>query len=104
MRLIDRLPEPWSPSQRGVIIVILAGLLIYGSIRLFFNRAYVSNPQPITPAHAADLADKFDPNAADAPTLAVLPLIGDKRAADIIAYRDRFTRDHPGELAFKNVE
>ena len=73
-------------------------------MRLAFNRAYVSDPQPATPLHADDLADRIDPNTADAATLSVLPLIGDKRAADIVAYRDRYTRDRPGELAFKSVE
>src|SRR5437764_158160 len=100
----DHVPEPWTPPQRGVILLILAGLLIYGSIRLLLNRAYVSNPQPLTPPRAADLADKIDPNTADAPTLSVLPLIGDKRAADIVAYRERYMREHPGEVAFKSVE
>ena len=100
----DHVPEPWTAPQRGVILIILAGLLIYGSIRLLLNRAYVSNPQPITPHRAADLADKIDPNTADAPTLSVLPLIGDKRAADIVAFRERYTREHPGEVAFKSLE
>jgi competence ComEA-like helix-hairpin-helix protein len=104
MGLIDRIPEPWTPSQRRVVIGIVAALVVYGSIRLWFNRAYISDPQPITPAHAAELADKIDPNSADAATLSVLPLIGDKRAADIVAYRDRHTRDHPGEPAFRTVE
>ncbi len=104
MALIDRVPEPWTLSQRRVIIGIVAAMIVYGSIRLWFNRAYISNPQPITPAHAAELADRIDPNNADAATLSVMPLIGDKRAADIVAYRDRHTRDYPGEPAFKTVE
>ncbi|HEX3358185.1 MAG TPA: helix-hairpin-helix domain-containing protein [Tepidisphaeraceae bacterium] len=104
MSLRDHLPIPWTASQRGVILVILAGLLIYGSIRFYLNRSYVSDPQPTTPAHAADLADRIDPNTADAPTLAVLPLIGEKRAADIVAYRKRYTDDHPGQPAFKSLE
>jgi DNA uptake protein ComE-like DNA-binding protein len=104
MSLSDHVPVPWSSSQRAVILVILAGLLIYGSIRFYRNRSYVSDPQPATPSHAADLADRIDPNTADAPTLSVLPLIGDKRAADIVAFRKRYTTDHPGEPAFKSLE
>jgi competence ComEA-like helix-hairpin-helix protein len=98
------LPDPWTTSQRRFVVVIVIGLILYGGVRLFFNRAYVSNPQPATPVHANDLADKIDPNSADVPTLAVLPLIGDKRASDIVAYRERFTRDHPGDVAFKSIE
>jgi hypothetical protein len=96
--------EPWSKPQRAVVLLILAGILIYGSIRLFINRSYVSDPQPLTPLHAAELADRIDPNTADAPTFSVLPLIGERRANDIIAYRQRYTRDHPGEIAFKSLD
>jgi competence protein ComEA len=99
-----KIPDPWTTSERRFVIVIVVGLVLYDSARLFFNRAYVSNPQPVTPIHANDLADKIDPNTADVPTIAVLPLIGDKRASDIVAYRERYTRDHPGEAAFKSLE
>jgi DNA uptake protein ComE-like DNA-binding protein len=98
------LPEPWTPPQRRVVIGIVAALVVYGSIRLFLNRAYISDPQPATPARANDLADKIDPNSADAATLSVLPLIGDKRAADIVAFRERYVRDHPDEVAFKSLQ
>ncbi len=104
MSLRDNLPDLWDARQRTVIFVILIGLFFYGSTRLFFNRTYVSNPQPITPSRAGDLADRLDPNTADAATLAVLPLIGEKRAADIVAYRERYTHDHPDEVAFKTLE
>jgi DNA uptake protein ComE-like DNA-binding protein len=104
MSVTDHVPVLWTASQRRVIIGIVALLVLYGSIRLFLNRAYVSNPQPATPAHANDLADKIDPNIADAATLSVLPLIGDKRATDIVTYRERYTRDHPGEFAFKSIQ
>ena len=72
----DHVPEPWTSPQRVVILLFLAGLLIYGSVRLLLNRAYVSNPQPVTPA----------------------------RAADIVAYRERYVREHPGDVAFKSLE
>jgi DNA uptake protein ComE-like DNA-binding protein len=82
---------------------LLFALLIYASIRLYVNRGYVSDPQPAEPAHAAELADKIDPNTADADTLAVLPLIGPKRAADMVAYREQFLKQHPGAVAFKSL-
>ena len=104
MPLTDRIRAPWTAPQRRVVIGIVGALVIYGSIRLFLNRAYVSNPQPAIPSRANDLADKIDPNTADAATLSVLPLIGDKRAADIVAFRDRYTRDHPNEAAFKTLQ
>jgi DNA uptake protein ComE-like DNA-binding protein len=104
MSFRENVPELWTASQRRVITALVIALVFYGSIRLFLNPAYVSNPQPATPSHANDLADKFDPNTADAATLSVLPLIGDKRAADIVAYRERYTHEHPGELAFKRLD
>jgi DNA uptake protein ComE-like DNA-binding protein len=102
--LRDHVPVPWTTPQRGVILAILVGLVIYGAVRLVLNRAYISNPQPALPVHAAELADRIDPNTADASTLSVLPLIGDKRAVDIVSYRDRHTRDHPGDPAFKSLQ
>jgi competence ComEA-like helix-hairpin-helix protein len=104
MSLRDHLPELWTAPQRAVILVLLTCLLFYGSTRLLMNRRYVSDPQPTTPPRAADLADKIDPNTADASTLAVLPLIGEKRAADIVAYRERFVTDHANDIAFKSLE
>ena len=104
MNLRDNVPELWTAPQRRMIIGIVIALCFFGFLKLFFNNAYVSNPQPAVPSHANDLADRFDPNTADAATLAVLPLIGDKRAADIVAYRERFTREHPGQVAFNSVE
>ncbi len=57
----------------------------------------------LNPAHAAELADKIDPNTADADTLGVLPLIGPKRAADMVAYREQYLKQHPGGVAFKSM-
>ena len=104
MRLLERIPVPWTENQRKVILWIVAILVGYGAIRLFFNRAYVSDPQPLLPPRAVRVADKIDPNVADAPTLAALPMIGEKRAADIVAYRERVARDYPGEVAFKSPD
>ena len=94
----------WTISQRRALIVLCIALSVYIGVRYFLNRRYVSDPQPATPEFARDLQDKIDPNTADAPTLAVLPLIGDKRAADIVSYREQYLRDHPGKVAFEKLE
>lgn len=99
----DRFGSPWTARQRSVLVVLLLGLLIYGSLRLYFNRIYVSDPQSAESARASELADKIDPNIADADTLAVLPLIGPKRAADMVAYREQFMKQHPDGVAFKSL-
>ena len=92
--------RPWTSSQRVAVSVILIVLVSIGIGRWWRNRAYVSNPQPETPAFAADLADRIDPNTADAATLSALPLIGDRKARDIIAWRDA----QPAKPAFRELK
>ena len=92
--------RPWTSSQRVAVSVFLIVLVSIGIGRWWRNRAYVSNPQPETPALAADLADRIDPNTADAATLSALPLIGDRKARDIIAWRDA----QPTKPAFRELK
>lgn len=94
----------WTIPQRRALIVVCLALVAYISVRFFLNRRYVSDPQPDASELAQDLEDKIDPNTADAPTLAVLPLIGEKRAADIVAYREEYLRKYPGKIAFKSLD
>jgi competence protein ComEA len=91
---------PWTASQRGVLLVFVFILCAALSIRLYFNRAYISDPQPVRPARFDELADRLDPNTADWQSLAVLPQLGEKRAREIVDYRERFTHQHPGHVAF----
>jgi DNA uptake protein ComE-like DNA-binding protein len=100
----QRPPEVWTASQRGVLLALLAGLLIYLIVRYLLNPLYVSNPQPVRPPRYDELADKIDPNTADWQTLAALPGLGEKRAKTIIEYRESFTTENPGHLAFAEPE
>jgi hypothetical protein len=99
-----RRPEVWTASQRAVLFGGLAILVVYLCVRLLFNPAYVSDPQPERPARSHELADRIDPNTADWQALAALPTIGEKRAKDIVEYRDGYVRDHPVERAFNRPE
>jgi hypothetical protein len=94
----------WNDNHRGVVIALLGILALYLSIRLLLNPIYVADPQPLEPARAREVQDKIDPNTADAHTLAALPLIGEKRGEDIVAYRAQFVVEHPGQVAFKVPE
>lgn len=94
----------WSASNRAVVLALLVGLLIYLSARYWMNPMYVGEPPPDEAPRAAELADRIDPNAADAATLAALPMIGPKRARDIVEYRDSYLRLHPNDRAFKEVD
>jgi hypothetical protein len=97
-------PQLWQPAQRGVLIALVLILSVYILIRWSMNRMYVSDPQPLVSARVDELADRIDPNTADAATLSALPLIGDKRARDIIAYRERFAAQHADRPAFRQLE
>jgi len=94
----------WNASQRGVLLGLLVGLLIYLSIRFAMNPMYVSDPPPLEPARLRDLPGGIDPNIADEPTLAALPIIGPNRARDIVAYRNEFAESHPHEFPFQKPE
>jgi hypothetical protein len=79
----------WSEPQRRVILLLLAVLLVILCARYACNSMYVSDPQPDLPPRYDQLADKIDPNTADWQTLAALPGIGERRARDIVEYRQR---------------
>ena len=100
---MTRLPQPWTAAQRGVLIALLICLLLYLTVRRILNPVYVSDPQPLSPPRANELQDRIDPNTADWQTLAVLPLIGEKRAKDIIAFRQDFSAAHPGQFPFAKL-
>jgi DNA uptake protein ComE-like DNA-binding protein len=73
--------------------VLLSVLLVVLGGRYACNSMYVSNPQPETPPRYDELADRIDPNAVDWQTLAALPGIGERRARDIVEYRERKRND-----------
>jgi competence protein ComEA len=83
--------------------VILLVVLSIGFGRWMANRSYVSDPQPETPAKFGDLADRIDPNTADPATLSALPLIGDRKARDIIRYREEYQARNAGQPAFREA-
>ena len=99
----DTPPYAWTEPQRRVLLVLLAIFLVFLTGRYACNRMYVSNPQPETGARYGDLADRIDPNTADWQTLAALPGIGEGKARDIVAYRERKRAEahDPGLVVFK---
>ncbi len=94
----------WTSSQRRVLIAGLCVLLAFLAVQLLFRPLYVSDPQPDQPARFDELADRIDPNTADVSTLSALPMIGPKRAADIVRYREAFLAENPGAKAFDKPE
>ena len=94
----------WTPSQRGVLmafVLILCGVL---SVRLWINSEYVSDPQPVQPARYEELADRLDPNRASEQELSVLPQLGEKRAKEIVRYREQYRAEGRGQTPFQKAE
>ena len=89
----------WTVHQRQGLLLILAGLIVGGAVVCMRNPVYVPDPQSEQAAPSA-LADRVDPNTADAATLAVVPGLGRKRATEIVAYRARALERRPGMPAF----
>lgn len=94
----------WSASQRRALAALVALVLVVTSVRALLNRQHVDDPPPETPSRAGDLMDRIDPNTADVATLAALPMIGPKRAADLVAFRDRARERRPQRAVFVRVE
>ena len=78
----------WTLPQRRVLLALLSILLLFLVVRYALNPSYVSDPQPERPSRYDELADRIDPNTADWATLAALPGVGEKKAKDIVAFRE----------------
>ena len=100
----------WTDSQRRVLLVLLTVFLVFLAARYAFNTMYVSDPQPEVPSRFDELADRIDPNTADWQALAALPGLGERKARDIVDYRERkrveahdpalVVFDAPGDLLY----
>ena len=95
-----RIPRGWTASQRSVLVVLAAGLLVYCAVLAIRNRAHIDDPQPPVGARADEVASRIDPNTASQYELSLLPSIGPVRAGEIIAYRQRVQGREPGGVAF----
>ena len=78
----------WTAPQRRALLALLTIFLAVLAYRCFTNPAYVPDPQPPEGARAGELASRFDPNVADWHALAAIPGLGEKRAREIVAYRE----------------
>ena len=94
----------WTRRQRavlgGAVIVLCAAFFV----RAVWNPARVANPVSPVGERAVELATRIDPNTADWPAWAALPLIGEKRARQIVEFRDQWAAEHPGETPFAKLE
>src|SRR6185312_10771670 len=98
----EALQPLWTLPQRRALIVLTAIFLVTLFIRFAFDRHF--EPDPQTHGDRSDeLASRLDPNTADWQAFATIPNVGEKRAKDIIAYRDRARAKRPGQIVFKTI-
>ena len=94
----------WTPRQR-ITLASLTVLIAITFLLVATRRPLHINDPPLPNApRAHELATRIDPNHADWPTLAALPQIGEKRAKQILAYRDDFTRKNPTRRPFTTIQ
>src|SRR4051812_40856939 len=78
----------WNSPQRRALLLLISLLLLVLIVQLILNRRYV--PQhPAQGGRAAELASRLDPNTADWQALAAIPNLGEKRAREIVSFRER---------------
>jgi competence ComEA-like helix-hairpin-helix protein len=95
---------PWTLPQRRVVLVIATGLLAILVYRAFTRPTSIPAPLPADGPRAAELVSQIDPNVATWQEISLLPGLGEKRAKAVVAYRDQFKIDHPGQVAFRRAE
>ena len=94
------IPHLWTLSQRRVVLGIVVVLLAFLAIEYHLNPSQISDPQPPQGSRYEELQDRLDPNTADAAALAAIPQLGEKKAQQIVDYRDDFVKSHHGQPAF----
>lgn len=97
-------PIAWTESQRRVLIILTAAVVVYSAFRLLRDRSTIADPPPALGERFNELKNRIDPNTADAATLAALPGLGEKRAREFVAYREEIQRRQPGVTAFARPE
>jgi DNA uptake protein ComE-like DNA-binding protein len=93
----------WTTRQRRALLVLLAIFWLILVVRWARNRVFVSDAPEAPAARATELADRFDPNTADWQTLAAIPMLGEKKAQAIVAYRDNSIAAGRGPIIFRTA-
>ncbi|HEV7300378.1 MAG TPA: helix-hairpin-helix domain-containing protein [Tepidisphaeraceae bacterium] len=93
---------PFTLRQRRAVLGIFSLVSIYLIFLSIRDRRYVPDPLPAESSLASQLADRIDPNTADIATLSALPGLGEKRAAVIIAFREKVQQREPGTTVFNS--
>lgn len=100
----DLRPRPFTLRQRRGLLLLCGAMLVCVFIGLLLNRSFVDDPIPNRAERYLELQDKIDPNDADVALLAALPALGERRAADIVAFREKQRETTPGRAVFRRPE
>lgn len=103
-QLEDDRARPFTLRQRrglGVFCMLLTGAVAIGLLR---NRSFIDDPIPNQAERYLELQDRVDPNEADVALLAALPALGERRASDIVEFRERSRRSGPNGIPFRRIE
>lgn len=93
-----------SGNQRLCLGIILLMVFAWAGWYAWTHPVFVANPPSPDAPRGAELADRIDPNTCDAIELASLPGVGESRARDIIAYREKSQKRDPSEPVFRTRE
>jgi hypothetical protein len=94
----------WTLNQRKALLLLCILLGGFLAVESFRKPSLISDPPPPEAPRAAEIEDRLDPNTADVESLAAIPNIGEKRAAEIVDYRNKFREQHPNEPAFRSLD
>jgi hypothetical protein len=95
--------DPWTPSQRVALLVMLSVIVGWLTFRLIHDRVTVPADLPPEGPRAGELLNQLDLNTADADSLSAVPHLGEKKAHDIVEFRDTYFQQH-GRSPFDRVE
>jgi hypothetical protein len=93
----------WTQRQRAGAITIVAIVIASLAIIAWINPAFVADSNR-NGAMVNRVKDRLDPNSASVEDLSILPMLGEARAREIVAFRERELSRHPGTIVFEKVE
>ncbi len=86
--------------ERRTFWLLIALAVVLAGIWLTRLGAWGDDRVDVEPGPLPDYANKLDPNTADWVSLARLPRVGERRARDIVAYREQVLLADPDAIAF----
>ncbi len=92
----------WTRSQRRILSLCLLVFGVSLALRARRDSTQISDP-PGDALRASELDSRLDPNTADWSAMASLPDLGEASARAIVEYRERVTRENPGQRAFRTL-